>query len=153
MVKKLLAERFQLKYHDEKRVLSVYALEPGKTAPKLTKADADAGPLPGLFFTGLGRLNVTNATLENFCHLMQEAVLDRPVVDQSGLTGRWNFQLNWTPDESQFGGIKVPPPSDKADAPPPLFTAIQEQLALKLEPTKSEVGVLVIDKVEKPSDN
>ena len=153
MVKKLLVDRFQLKFHDEKRVLSVYALEPGKTEPKLTKADADAGPLPGLFFTGLGKLNVTNATMENFCHLMQEAVLDRPVVDQTGLTGRWNFQLNWTPDESQFGGIKLPPPTGKADEPPPLFTAIQEQLGLKLEPTKAEVGVLVIDKVEKPSDN
>ena len=153
MVKKLLVERFQLKFHDEKRVLSVYALEPGNGAPKLTKAAADAGPLPGLFFTGLGKLNVVNATMENFCHLMQEAVLDRPVVDKSGLSGRWNFTLNWTPDESQFGGIKVPPPSENADAPPPLFTAIQEQLGLKLEPTKTEVGVLAIDKVEKPSDN
>jgi uncharacterized protein (TIGR03435 family) len=86
---------------------------------------------------------------------MQEAVLDRPVVDQTGLTGKWDFTLNWTPDESQFGGmgIKVPPPSDKADAPPPLFTAIQEQLGLKLEATKAPVDVLAIDKVEKPSDN
>jgi uncharacterized protein (TIGR03435 family) len=50
-------------------------------------------------------------------------------------------------------GVKIPPPSDKAGAPPPLFTAIQEQLNLKLEPTKADVGVLVIDKVEKPSDN
>jgi uncharacterized protein (TIGR03435 family) len=50
-------------------------------------------------------------------------------------------------------GLKVPPPSDKADAPPPLFTAIQEQLGLKLVPTKAMVDVMVIDKVEKPSDN
>jgi uncharacterized protein (TIGR03435 family) len=155
MVKKLLVERFQLKFHDEKRVLSVYALEPGKTAPKLTKSDADAGSLPGLFFTGLGKLNVRNATMVNFCNLMQEAVLDRPVVDQTKLEGRWDFTLNWTPDESQFAGMgmKIPPPSDKADAPPPLFTAIQEQLGLKLEPTKTEVGVLAVDKVEQPSDN
>ncbi len=155
MLKKLLVERFQLKFHDEKKVLSVYALESGKAAPKLTKADADAGSLPGLFFTGLGKLNVRNATMQNFCGLMQEAVLDRPVVDQTKLEGRWDFTLNWTPDESQFGGMgmKVPPPSDKADAPPPLFTAIQEQLGLKLEPTKAEVGVLAVDKVEQPSDN
>jgi uncharacterized protein (TIGR03435 family) len=153
MVKKLLVERFQLKFHDEKKVLAVYALEPGKGEPKLTKADADAGALPGLFFSGLGRLHVQNARMVDFTHFMQSSVLDRPVVDQTGLQGRWNFTLNWTPDESQFGGMQVPPPSDKADAPPPLFTAIQEQLGLKLEPTKAEVPVLVIDKVEKPSDN
>jgi uncharacterized protein (TIGR03435 family) len=155
MVKKLVAERFSLKFHMEKKELSVYALARGKGEPKLTKAEVDAGNLPGLFFTGLGKLNVTNATMENFCHLMQEAVLDRPVVDQTGLAGKWNFTLNWTPDESQFGGMgfKVPPPSDKADAPPPLFTAIQEQLGLKLEATKAPVDVMAIDTVEKPSAN
>jgi uncharacterized protein (TIGR03435 family) len=155
MLKKLLVERFQLKFHEDKKELSVYALVPGKTPAKLTQAAADAGALPGLFFRGLGQLNVRNATMEDFCGLMQTAVLDRPVVDQTGLTGRWDFTLNWTPDESQFVGlgVKVPPPSDKADAPPPLFTAIQEQMGLKLDPTKAQVKVLVIDKVEKPSDN
>jgi uncharacterized protein (TIGR03435 family) len=155
MIKKLLADRFELKYHTEKKELSVYALQSGKGEAKLTKADADAGSLPGLGFQGLGKLVVHNATLSNFTHLMQSSVLDRPVVDQTGLTGRFDFTLNWTPDESQFGGmgLKVPPPSDKADAPPPLFTAIQEQLGLKLVPTKAMVDVMVIDKVEKPSDN
>jgi uncharacterized protein (TIGR03435 family) len=155
MVKKLLAERFQLKFHTEKKSLSVYALEPGKGAPKLTKSEADERDLPGLGFRGFGKMFAQNATMENFCHLMQEAVLDRPVVDQTGLLGKWNFTLDWTPDESQFGGlgVKIPPPSDKADAPPPLFTAIQEQLGLKLEATKAMVDVLVIDKAEKPSDN
>jgi uncharacterized protein (TIGR03435 family) len=155
MLRKLLVERFQLKFHDEKRNLSVYALEPAKGEPKLTKADADAGTLPGLGFGGLGKMFANNATMKDFCQLMQSLVLDRPVVDQSGVTGRYNFTLNWTPDESQFVGlgVKIPPPSDKAGAPPPLFTAIQEQLNLKLEPTKADVGVLVIDKVEKPSDN
>jgi uncharacterized protein (TIGR03435 family) len=153
MVKKLLVDRFQLKFHEEKKVLSVYALEPGKS-PQLKKADPDAGSLPGFWFTGgLGKLNISNATMVEFSHFLQSAVLDRPVVDQTGLTGRWNFTLNWTPDESQFGGIKLPPPADKADAPPPLFTAIQEQDGLKLEPTKTEVAVMVIDKIEKPSDN
>ncbi len=156
MVKKLLVERFQLKFHDEKKVLSVYALEPGKGEAKLTKADADAGVLPGFWFAGaLGRLNIRNATMLEFSHFMQSSVLDRPVVDKTGLSGRWDFTLNWTPDESQFGGMgmKAPPPSDKADAPPPLFTAIQEQDGLKLEPTKAEVAVMVIDKIDKPTDN
>jgi uncharacterized protein (TIGR03435 family) len=63
--------------------------------------------------------------------------------------------LTWTPDETQFTGlgVRVPPPSDKADAPPDLFTAIQQQAGLKLEPTKALVDVMVIDKVERPSAN
>jgi uncharacterized protein (TIGR03435 family) len=91
----------------------------------------------------------------NLVHLMQSAVLDRPVVDQTGLEGKWDFNLKWTPDESQFAGmgIKVPPPSDAADAPPPLFTAIQEQIGLKLESGKAPVPVLVLDHLEKPSPN
>jgi uncharacterized protein (TIGR03435 family) len=86
---------------------------------------------------------------------MQTAVLDRPVVDQTGLPGRYDFLLTWTPDETQFGGlgVKVPPPTDKADAPPDLFTAIQQELGLKLESTKAQVDVLVVDKVEKPTEN
>jgi len=155
MIKKLLADRFELKYHMEKKELPVYALEPGKGDTKLSKANPDAGNLPGFAFQGLGKLLVQNARMEDFSQLMQGSVLDRPVVDQTGLTGRFDFTLNWTPDESQFGGmgLQVPPPSDKADAPPPLFTAIQEQLGLKLVPTRAMVDVMVIDKVEKPSDN
>jgi uncharacterized protein (TIGR03435 family) len=155
MVKKLLTERFKLTFHNEKKELSVYALTVGKSGPKLTKSEGDPNGLPGLFFRGLGVLPATNATMGDFAGVMQTAVLDRPVVDLTGLTGRFNFTLTWTPDESQFGGlgIKVPPPTEKADAPPGLFTAIQEQLGLKLEPTKAPVDVLVIDHVEKPSDN
>jgi uncharacterized protein (TIGR03435 family) len=86
---------------------------------------------------------------------MQGAVLDRPVVDQTGLQGRFDFTLNWTPDETQFGGlgVRVPPPADNASAPPGLFTAIQEQLGLKLDPAKAPVEVFVIDRAEKPSEN
>jgi uncharacterized protein (TIGR03435 family) len=91
----------------------------------------------------------------DFASLLQTAVLDRPVVDQSGLDGHYDFQLNWTPDETQFAGmgVKVPPPSDKPDAPPDLGTAMLDQLGLKLATTKAPVEVLVIDKVEKPSAN
>jgi uncharacterized protein (TIGR03435 family) len=155
MVQKLLADRFQLKFHTDKRELSAYVLSVAKSGPKMKQSDADAGSLPGLFFRGLGVLTVRNATMFDFCGLMQAAVLDRPVVDQTGLTGKWDFLLKWTPDESQFGGmgIKVPPPTDAADAPPPLFTAIQEQIGLKLEAGKAPVSVLVLDHVEKPSAN
>lgn len=155
MLQKLLASRFQLKFHYEKQQLSVYALVVGKDGPKLTKSDGDPNGLPGLFFTALGTLPARNATMGDFAGVMQGAVLDRPVVDQTGIKGRYNFVLKWTPDESQFSslGMKIPPPSDKPDAPPGLFIAIQEELGLKLEPTKAPVNVLVIDHIEKPSGN
>jgi uncharacterized protein (TIGR03435 family) len=91
----------------------------------------------------------------DFAGLMQSAVLDRPVVNRTALDGKWNFLLKWTPDESQFAGlgVKVPPPSDAADAPPPLFTAIQEQLDMKLDAQKTAVDVMVIDHVDHPSPN
>lgn len=155
MIQKLLADRFQLKFHKETREMSAYVLTVAKDGPKMTKSDAPPDSLPGLFFRGLGVLTVQNATMVDFAHLMQQAVLDRPVVDQTGLTGKWNFLLKWTPDESQFGGmgIKVPPPSDAADAPPPLFTAIQEQIGLKLDSGKAQVEVFVLDHVDRPSAN
>ncbi|MBV9182624.1 MAG: TIGR03435 family protein [Acidobacteria bacterium] len=155
MVQKLLAERFELKFHEEKKELSAYVLTVAKNGPKLKKSEGDPSGLPSLFFRQLGYLTVRNASMAAFTHLMQSAVLDRPVVDQTGLEGRWDFILKWTPDESQFSGMgmKVPPPSDAADAPPPLFTAIQEQIGLKLEAGKAPVPVLVVDHLEKPSAN
>jgi uncharacterized protein (TIGR03435 family) len=133
----------------------VYALTVGKTGPKLNKSDGDPTGLPGLFFQGLGVLAVRNAALLDFTTLMQASVLDRPVVDQTARPGRYDFTLKWTPDETQFGGRggQVPPPAEGAETPPDLFTAVQQQLGLKLEPTKAPVEVLVIDRVEKPSQN
>lgn len=155
MVQKLLADRFQLKFHRDKKELSAYVLTVAKSGSKMKKSEGDPNGLPGLFFRELGVLTVRNATMADFSHLMQTAVLDRPVVDQTGLDGKWDFLLKWTPDESQFSGmgVKVPPPSNAADAPPPLFTAIQEQIGLKLEAAKAPVEVLVLDHVEKPSAN
>lgn len=155
MVQKLLADRFQLKFHRDNKELSAYVLTVAKSGNKMKKSEGDPNGLPGLFFRQLGVLTVQNATMADFTGLMQAAVLDRPVVDQTGLQGRWDFILKWTPDESQFGGmgIKVPPPTDAADAPPPLFTAIQEQIGLKLEAGKAPVEVLVLDHVEQPSAN
>ena len=155
MIQKLLADRFALKFHKDKKELSVYVLSVSKTGEKMTKNDSAPNGLPGLFFQGLGKLNVRNALMTDFTGLMQSVVLDRPVVDQTGLTGRYDFTLNWTPDDSQFGGMgaKVPPPTDSADALPNLYTAIQEQLGLKLEATRAPADVMVIDHVEKPSAN
>ena len=155
MVQKLLTDRFQLSFHHEKRELSVYAVAVAKTGPKITKSEGDPDGLPAMFFRGLGVLTIRNATMRDFANLLQGSVLDRPVVDQTGLSGRFDFLLNWTPDEFQFQsmGIKVPPPSDKPDAPPDLYTSIQQQAGLRIESTKATVDILVIDKLEKPSAN
>ena len=155
MIQKLLADRFKLAFHREKKELSVYALVVGAKGPMLTKSAGDPNGLPGLFFRGLGVLPVQNATMADFAGVMQSAVLDRPVVDQTGLTGRYDFTLRWTPDETQFigMGVRVPPPTGDASAAPGLFTAIQEQLGLKFEATKAPVDVLVVDHAERPSDN
>lgn len=156
MIQKLLADRFQLKFHKDSKELSAYVLTASKTGNKMTKGDQDS-PLPGLGFTNLSpvTLVVRNATMDDFAHFLQQLVLDKPVVDQTGLTEKWNFMMKWTADESQLVGLgaKVPPPSDAADAPPPLYTAIQEQLGLKLDSGKAQVEVLVIEKAEKPSAN
>ena len=155
MVQKLLADRFKLTFHRDKKELSVFAIVVGKNGPKLTKSAGDPNGLPGLFFRGLGDLPARNATMADFAGVMQRAVLDRPVVDQTGLSGRFDFELKWTPDEFQFSGmgIKVPPPGDNPNAPPDLETAMRDELGLNLVSTKAPVEVLVIDKVEKPSAN
>jgi uncharacterized protein (TIGR03435 family) len=159
MVQKLIAERFKLTFHHDTRDLPVFAItvaKPGsKPAATLTPSQSGPNGNPGNFFRGLGTLVNVNSTIKDLARVLQAVVLDRPVVDQTGITGRYDFTLKWTPDETQFVGIgiKIPPPSDKPDAPPNLFSAMQEQLGLKLEPTKAPVDVLVIDHVEKPSDN
>jgi len=153
MLQKLMADRFKLSFHREKKELPVYALSVAENGSKLTKSGLDPNGLPGLFFRGLGNLHVTNATMDDFTNLMQSAVLDRPVVDQTGIEGRYDFDLNWTPDDSQFQsfGVRIPPPGE--NAPPSLYTAIQEQIGLKLDATKAPADVLVIDHVEQPSEN
>jgi uncharacterized protein (TIGR03435 family) len=154
MLQKLLAERFKLTFHHDKRELSVYALTLGKTGSKLTKNEG-GGPLPALFFgpaQGGISLPARNATMAEFAGVMQQAVLDRPVVDQTGIEGRYDCVLKWAPDDSQFGGH--PPGATQADSPlPNLSNAMQEQLGLRLDATKAPVDVLVIDRAEKPSEN
>ena len=156
MIQKLLADRFQLKFHREKKELYVYALTVGKAGPRFSKSERDPNSLPGLFF-GPPRvtLNVMNATIGEFCNLLQGNVLDRPVADQTGLTEKYDFIVKFTPDQGQMlgfgGGGPPPPPAD--DAPPDLFTAVQQQLGLKLESSKAPVDVLALDRVEKPSAN
>lgn len=158
MMAKLLVDRFQLKFHRETRELSVYAITVAKDGPKMTRDTGPANGVLGFGFRNLGDLFVRNLTMKDFATQMQASVLDRPVVDQTGLTGRYDFELKWTPDDSQFtqfrsAGIVVPPNSDQANAPPNLYTAIQQQIGLKITATRAPDEVIVIDHVDHPSPN
>jgi len=157
MVQKLLAERFKFAFHREKKELSVYAIVLAKGGSKMTKSEGDPNGLPGMGFRGLGALNVRNAGIEDFARLMQATVLDRPVVDHTGLTGRFDFALNWAPDELQFGGAGARrgggPKTDGGEALPDLFAAMQAQIGLKMEATKAPVEVMVVEKAERASEN
>jgi len=95
-------------------------------------------------------LPARNATIGQFAAMMQRAVLDRAVVDQTGLPGTYDFDLEWTPDENQFSGNL---PRSVESTRPSLFVAMQEQLGLRLEATRGPVSALVIDRVERPSEN
>ena len=155
LMRSLLAERFKLTTHNEKKEMPAYVLTVGTGGPKMTANTANPNGLPGLFFKSLGQMAVTNANMGQFAGALQGAVLDRPVVDRTGLQGRFDFTLTWTADDSQFRSFGPRPPSGPPadNAPPGLFTAIQEQLGLKLERGNAPVDVIVIDRVEKPSDN
>jgi len=147
VLKKLITARFQLAFHRDKKELSAYILTVAKTGPKLTKSQS-TGNNPGIGMTGPRTMGVMNCTMAEFAGFLPMRVLnavDRPVVDQTALTGRYDFQLKWTPDNA------ATPPA--ADDPPDLFTAVQQQLGLKLDAVHTPVDVLVIDKVEKPSAN
>jgi uncharacterized protein (TIGR03435 family) len=154
MIRKVLADRFGLKLHSEKRELLVYALTVAKGGPKLTKSLGNPNGPPNDDFSTSAWMKETNTTMGEYAKAMQY-VLDRPVVDQTGLEGRWDFLLKWTPDESQFTaiGARIAPPSNDPNAAPGLFTAIQEQIGLKLVAVKALADVIVIDHVERPSAN
>jgi uncharacterized protein (TIGR03435 family) len=151
----VLTDRFKLTFHHDQKELSVYALEVGKSGPKLTETIHNPNDPKNFLFRKLGALMVTNSTTKDFCDGMQSAVMDKPVVDHTGLTARYDFTLNWTPDESQFEGMgmKVPSATEDPNAPPVLSTAMQEQLGLKFDAVKAPADVFVIDHVEKPSAN
>jgi uncharacterized protein (TIGR03435 family) len=163
MIRKLLADRFKLTFHHDKKELSAYLLTVAKDGQKLTPTQRP-GPQPGIGFrpgTGGLTLIVMNATMADFSGLLQVLVLDRPVVDETGLKGNFDFQCTFTPDESQFNGHPpMPPPqqtgtanTSSAPSAPSLYDAFQQQLGLKLSAKKTSVDVIVIDHVEKPSEN
>ena len=151
MVQQLLVERFHLVMHREQKVLSVYALMKTADTPKLTKSASDPNGIPVVGYSPVGELSVGNATMANFASFLQRFVLDRPAVDQTGIAGHFDLVLRWTPDDPRLGRPGNSQPD--ASAPPGLFTAMKEQLGLKLQPTKAATDVFSIDRAEQPSDN
>ena len=156
LVRKLLADRFKLVSHREKKQLSVYAITEAKGGPKLSRHEGPESKQPSFGF-GRGMLNIRNSTMTEFAGFLQANILDQPVVDQTGLTDRFDFTVRYTPDAAQLAnlpaGVPPPPPTNEAEAPPDLFTAFQQQVGLKLESKKALVDVVVVDSVERPSDN
>jgi uncharacterized protein (TIGR03435 family) len=147
MYRKLLEERFGLKMHRETRTMGAYVLTVAKGVPKLSKS-VDQEAMSDTTFTQWNSqrrvLRVTSTTMAEFVMTM-DSQLDKPLVDQTGLMGKWDFLLKWRPDTA--------PDTDDPNALPGLFTAIQEQIGLKLEAVKAPVDVIVIDHVERPSAN
>jgi uncharacterized protein (TIGR03435 family) len=145
MLGALLQERFKLKTHREIKEELVYRLVPASSGPKLPEAEKETG-------TGIsGRSTKTaeqvsaQTTLARFAEYLSER-LDRPVVDQTGLAGIYSIHVEWMPDNAAATGVDTAGPS--------LFTAIQEQLGLRLVAGKMAVQLLVVDSVEKyPTDN
>jgi uncharacterized protein (TIGR03435 family) len=173
MMQSLLADRFKLVLHHETKELPVYALVVAKSGSKLKEAppappDADAaapGPPNGPLRRGgmqmrRGELIASGIPLDRLEDVLSH-ITGRPVVNHTDLKGLYDFTLKWTPGEGEgpmmMGGPPGPPP---ADAPPPpdpngptLFTALQEQLGLKLESQKAPMDTVVIDRIERPSEN
>ena len=165
MVQSLLAERFQLKASSEDRERQAYALVVAKGGPKLKEVELSPFPPPGtppppgahlprMSRTGPDQITATAWPMD----LMAEWLCRQPeignhlVVDQTGLKGNYDFVLNGVslmPPQPAGAGAATP----EGDAKVSIFTALQEQLGLKLESRKAEVEVLVIESVEKPSEN
>jgi uncharacterized protein (TIGR03435 family) len=162
MLRALLAERFKLSFHREQKDFSIYVLEAAKGGPKMgsgdgpglrpsTAAPDDPPAVISTVYPDRMKLPARNATMADFVFMLQRALLDRPVVDKTGLTGRYDFDLEWAPDETQFGG-EIPAAPTDAQAPP-LFTAMEQQLGLRLEATHGPAEALVVDTVERPGAN
>jgi uncharacterized protein (TIGR03435 family) len=141
MQQSLLAHRFGLKVHREPRQISGYALVQVKTGPKMAAAkpndDKDSD-----FSSGSNTLKAANVTMESFARsLSRIREISKLVVDRTELAGSFDFMLDWSPAQAE------------SDDHPGIFTALQEQLGLKLESAKVPVDAVIIDRAERPSEN
>jgi uncharacterized protein (TIGR03435 family) len=156
MLQKLLADRWKLTFHHDKKELSAFVLSVGKSGQKLPPTQSSGvwptfgvGSVPGG-----ATLIAQNATTMDFTIFLQLVVLDRPVVDRTGISGRYDMTFKFTPDDSLFNGHppKAGSPTDGAETLPGFFEGIQ-RLGLKLEAEKTPVDVIVVDRAERYSAN
>ena len=175
MMRTLLADRFKLMMHEETKNLPIFeivlAREDGKLGPRLRPAAVDCAaqaaaaragtpppassgpPGPGSCGMNMNPVSVRGGgvTLAMLANLLERAV-GRLVIDRTGLEGNWDLEVNYTPDRSQIPpGVELPSSIDPNG--PSLFTALEEQLGLKLRPARGPVEVLVIDSVQQPTPN
>jgi bla regulator protein blaR1 len=153
MAQTLLADRFALKVHTESRELPIYRMVTVKAGKELHKVAACAAPECPVFEMSIGgQLTARGATMEDFTHAMTD-LTGRPVRNQTGLAGQYDFRLSWTPDDATPGAVgpRGSPAPDPTLAS--VFTALTEQLGLKLQSDKGPVDVYVIDHAEKASEN
>jgi uncharacterized protein (TIGR03435 family) len=144
MLQTLLAERFKLSIHREAKPQKAYVLEVTNKAPKLEKGKGRGASTNN----GRGHIVATNATMDRFAQILSRQ-MDRPVVNHTGLEGAFDVTLQWSVES---GGPAKPAEGAVIEGPS-IFTAIQEQLGLRLRVRKVPVEVIVIDHVEKPSEN
>ncbi|ADV84848.1 TIGR03435 family protein [Terriglobus saanensis] len=143
MLQALLADRFYLVCHKETRQLPIYALVTAQGGVKLAPSKSN-----GLLInSSYGKLSAQGLTSEGLARELAK-IVGRPVVDEIKATGRFDITLLWTPDEGPRSNA-VP----SADPPPSIYTAVQEQLGVKLEPRKGPVEVLVVDRLDLPTEN
>jgi uncharacterized protein (TIGR03435 family) len=156
MMQTLLAARFNLVIHREIRQLPMYAMVVGKDGAKFHLMDASNGGGQDPFsMTARGHLTGSKVSAAMLANVLS-GQLGHSVQDQTGLQGVFDFTLDWEPDtDAQSSGIDgAPPPSTDVRTRPSIFTAIQEQLGLKLEPRKGPVEVIVIDHIDRtPTEN
>jgi uncharacterized protein (TIGR03435 family) len=163
MIQGLLADRFKLQFHRETKELQTYALVVAKGGPKFPASKQDEGPGEGsdkpkgprIMMKGRGQFSIEGAPVTALATQLSQ-VLGRSVIDKTELTGNYDFKLEWTPDESLqgFGKPAEADHSTPADATGvSIFTALQDQLGLKLESTKGQVEILVVERMEKASEN
>jgi uncharacterized protein (TIGR03435 family) len=164
MLQSLLEDRFQLKMHREMREEPVYELTVAKNGSKM-KLSSDQSSSETLAVPTTvdaiprGRIMTRGTTLAGNAVPVAPlvAILSdiarRPIINKTGLSGLYDFKLEWSPELMQGAGANGQPPPSPNNAGPSLFTALQEQLGLKLESAKEPVEVLVIDSVQRPSEN
>lgn len=143
----LLAERFQMVARRDAREMPVFELVAGKSGPKLKESDPSAPEGRSGIQAGCGQMTGTKATMAVLAAVLSRN-LERPVLDKTDLPGKFDFRIEWTPD----AGPCPEAPETAADGPS-LFTALQSQLGLKLEPAKAPVEVIVIEHAEKAAGN